>query len=95
MHAVGEKPPNSLGLFDMHGNVWEWCGDDWSESYDESSDQHPAAFRTPGGGARDRVFRGGSCFNTAGYARSASRSGWGPGVRGANLGFRPASLAPE
>ncbi|HED64819.1 MAG TPA: DUF4062 domain-containing protein [Planctomycetes bacterium] len=90
LHAVREKEANPFGLFDMHGNVWEWCLDRWSPNYQESSAVHPDAWQdTPD---RRRVFRGGSFWFEARYARSAYRDDWHPEFRGLVLGFRPARV---
>lgn len=82
-HPVGEKRPNAFGLYDMHGNVWEWVSD-WNGEY--SSGPHT----DPRGPVSDRfrVFRGGSWSHGAQYLRSANRSNDAPGYRLFNLGFR-------
>ena len=70
---VGTKKPNAWGLFDMHGNVWEWCSD-WSGSYSAGETEDPTG--APAGEAYNkRVFRGGSWGSTAAYCRSAARNG--------------------
>jgi formylglycine-generating enzyme required for sulfatase activity len=82
-HPVGQKPPNAWGLHDVHGNVWEWCGD-WFGDYD------PKALTNPTGPSRGdgRVVRGGSCWHVPDRCRSAYR-GWDwPVNRNGNLGFR-------
>jgi formylglycine-generating enzyme required for sulfatase activity len=84
-HGVKGKQANAWGLYDMIGNVWEWCGD-WYGDYLTGSDTDPTG---PGSGS-NRVGRGGSWFNDARLARSAHRSRGGPGIRNDNLGFRPA-----
>ena len=67
-HDVGEKQPNAWGLYDVHGNVWEWC-DDWFEEYQPETLTDP---QRPDSGVA-RVCRGGSYAEPAGYCRSAFR----------------------
>ena len=84
-HHVRQKSPNAWGLYDMIGNVDEWCSD-WFSSYPTGSVIDP---KGPSSGS-SRVHRGG-CWNLGPeWARSASRTSDGPGWRNQNLGFRPA-----
>ena len=69
-HPVAKKKPNDWGLYDMHGNVWEWVNDWYDSSYSSSPETDPQG----PGSSSDRVVRGGSWYNYAQYARSACRS---------------------
>lgn len=84
-HPVGQKKPNSWGLYDMHGNVLEWC-DDWFNGsyYAQSPSVDP---KGPSAGS-SRVLRGGNWVLGSGFLRSAHRSGRTPGLRENDLGFR-------
>ncbi|MDX2285798.1 MAG: SUMF1/EgtB/PvdO family nonheme iron enzyme [Bacteroidia bacterium] len=85
-HPVGEKQPNGLGLYDMSGNVWEWCEDDWHNSYQGGPDDGRAWVDNPRGARR--VSRGGSWDYVPVLARVSYRRNWNPGRRYRNLGFR-------
>jgi formylglycine-generating enzyme required for sulfatase activity len=82
---VGEKKPNAWGLYDMHGNVWEWCWD-WCDGgyYARSPTDDPTG---PAGGSY-HLSRGGGWIYPAEFCRSACR--YGPGIREYTLGFRVA-----
>ena len=82
-HAVGTKSPNELGIYDMSGNVLEWC-QDWYGSYSSSSQRNP---KGPNSGS-SRVLRGGSWFYSARYCRVSRRNCYTPGSRYYDLGFR-------
>ena len=86
---VGEKKPNRWGLYDMHGNVWEWC-QDWYADHPPDALTHPQG---PNEGSK-RVLRGGGWYNDAGYCRSADRHGYNPLNHLNSLGFRVA-LSPS
>jgi formylglycine-generating enzyme required for sulfatase activity len=82
---VGKYPANAWGLYDMHGNVWEWCSD-WYGDYPTGSVKDPSGPAT----GSDRVFRGGSWGDGAVICRSASCGGNFPSDRSNDLGFRVA-----
>jgi formylglycine-generating enzyme required for sulfatase activity len=85
-HAVGTKRPNAWGLYDLHGNVWEWCEDRWHDDYEGAPED---ARPWTDGASPDRVRRGGSWLSPAVFCRSAGRDWLSPSVRYSGLGFRP------
>ena len=90
-HAVGQKQPNGWGLYDMHGNVWEWCMDWWRDNYNGAPADGSA--RLSGGEQEYRVVRGGSWSNLAGDLRSANRFWVALGNRNNYFGLRVLALA--
>jgi formylglycine-generating enzyme required for sulfatase activity len=91
-HPVGAQKPNDLGLFDMHGNAWEWC-QDVNHGYGKGADRKDTENLDDISSINSkdsRVLRGGSFINLPSYVRSASRIGSAPASRLSGFGFRPA-----
>jgi len=86
-HPVAQKEANAWGLYDMHGNVWEWC-QDWFQSWFDKFTAGPVIDPQGPKRGRFRVFRGGSWFAGAEYLRSADRLRSKPDFRSYGLGFR-------
>jgi formylglycine-generating enzyme required for sulfatase activity len=88
---VGSLPPNTWGLREMHGNVWEWCADAWHDSY-EGAPADGAVWDAGSSEAREHVLRGGSFKRLARFVRAAYRFRDAPSVRSDHLGFRCARV---
>jgi formylglycine-generating enzyme required for sulfatase activity len=93
-HAVGKKKPNAWGLFDTHGNVYEWCSD-WYGDYAGGAVTDPQG---PSGGSF-RVCRGGGWYDSPGNCRSAARDFFGPShgfaMQGLRLALSPSEAGRE
>ncbi|EGK88777.1 serine/threonine protein kinase [Microcoleus vaginatus PCC 9802] len=105
---VGSFPANAFGLYDMHGNVYEWCADPWHDSYhgaptdgsvwDENSNDHRYKnyldlLVQSKNDNKARLLRGGSWYSNPGYCRAAFRHWYQPSTRNNNIGFRVACVA--
>jgi len=82
-HPVGEKQANGWGLYDMHGNVWEWCRD-WAGNYPTGAVTDPTGATS----GSNRILRGGCWYFPESFCRSADRNSNEPGFRNYNVGFR-------
>ncbi|NCR42727.1 MAG: formylglycine-generating enzyme family protein, partial [Microcystis aeruginosa W13-11] len=108
---VGQFPPNAFGLYDMHGNVWEWCLDPWHESYQDKTrtdsevwdeEQSAEQYLLDKNNViqllsdkRTRVLRGGSWVNAPRNCRSAYRNRVIPDIRNIYIGFRVVCRFPR
>jgi formylglycine-generating enzyme required for sulfatase activity len=79
------RHPNAFGLFDLHGNVWEWCLDSWQDSYQDAP-ANGQAWEAPD--RADRVLRGGAWYCLPGLCRSAQRHWNQPDIGGSGIGLR-------
>ncbi|NCS79583.1 MAG: SUMF1/EgtB/PvdO family nonheme iron enzyme [Microcystis aeruginosa K13-07] len=94
-HPVGQKKPNGWGLYDMSGNVWEWCEDDWHNSYAGAPDDGTAWIDNDNRSQSRKCLRGGSWYYIPNSCRSAVRSRYYPGDHVSSLGFRVACVSPR
>lgn len=87
-HQVAQKTPNSWGVYDMCGNVWEWCEDTWHNNYLDAPADGSAWIDERRGATPNRIVRGGCWFNIVEYCRSANRGSIEETQRSNNIGFR-------
>ncbi|NHC36326.1 caspase, EACC1-associated type [Scytonema millei] len=87
---VGSFSPNAFGLYDMHGNVWEWCADTWHENYSGAPTDGSAWVEKNDNKNKSQVLRGGSWISYPGGCRSAYRGRGRPDVDSNAFGFRVA-----
>jgi eukaryotic-like serine/threonine-protein kinase len=88
---VGTFPPNAFGLYDMHGNVWEWCLDDYVDNYNNAPTDDSAVTNQ----RSLKVVRGGSWLIVTGYCRCASRNYFVNGDDVNGTGFRVVRVPPR
>jgi formylglycine-generating enzyme required for sulfatase activity len=90
---VGQFPANDWGLYDMHGNVWEWCEDDWHPNY-EGAPQDGSAWLDKNQTEKNKLLRGGSWLNFPRLCRSACRDYFTRAYRNYYVGFRVCCASP-
>lgn len=88
---VGQKKPNAWGLYDMHGNVWEWCADDWHDNYNGAPNDGSIWLSN----SNIKILREGSWYSNAVLCRCASRGRLARVLRSNGLGFRVACGFPR
>jgi eukaryotic-like serine/threonine-protein kinase len=89
---VGSFPANAFGLYDMHGNLWEWCLDEWQDNYNNApTDGSTRGDINSRGSDKIRLLRGGSWGSNARYCRSAYRNSLTASYRDGNVGLRVVS----
>lgn len=87
-NRVGSFPANAFGLYDMHGNVWEWCADTWHENYKGAPIDGSAWLEDYENDNQLRLVRGGSWSNNPVYCRCAFRFRYNPDLDNTDIGFR-------
>jgi formylglycine-generating enzyme required for sulfatase activity len=94
---VGSFPANAWGLCDMHGNVWEWCADDWQEDYTGAPSDGSAWLKTAKNDQNksNKLLRGGAWLNLPGLCRSATRSDLSRDNFNFSVGFRVGCVMPS
>ena len=92
--SVGSYPANAWGLYDMHGNVWEWCQDDWHDNYN-GAPTDGSAWLDKNVSPISKILRGGSWVGAPWDCRSACRHRHTLGARNYSVGFRVCCLAPR
>jgi formylglycine-generating enzyme required for sulfatase activity len=93
-HPVGQKKPNAWGLYDMSGNVWEWCEDNWHDNYIGAPNDGTAWIDNDNRSQYRKCLRGGSWDDLPNSCRSANRDWYLPGYRNYYIGFRVACVSP-
>ena len=81
-HEVGQKKPNNFGLYDMYGNIWEWCEDNWNENYNNKTSNNKKLHKDK------RVLKGGSWFNVSTDCCSANHYSYNSVIHSDIIGFR-------
>jgi formylglycine-generating enzyme required for sulfatase activity len=91
--AADSFDPNAFGLYNMHGNVWEWCLDPWHENYNDTPKDDRVWDASNDSGSKLRLVRGGSWPDSPGYCRSAVRLNYDPALQDFSIGFRVVCLS--